>query len=61
MTLTRVATYTNPIYPHYFADPFVPYQGIYYAYGTGLTVQTNGCVFEVLRSTDLIDWRSCGV
>ena len=53
--------YTNPVYPNYFADPFVlRHDGVYYAYGTGLHAQTNGLVFEVLYSNNLIDWHSCG-
>ena len=34
--VTQLKTYTNPVYPGYFADPFVwQYQGVYYAIGTG--------------------------
>lgn len=52
-------TYTNPVYGRYFADPFVfPWEGIYYAYGTGREV--NGRVFEVLKSEDLVHWTSLG-
>ena len=34
--MTRAITYTNPVWPHYFADPFVlrVAHGEYYAYGT---------------------------
>lgn len=53
-------TYTNPIYPHYFADPFVlKYQDQYYAYGTG-PAGPNGERFAVLHSTDCIHWQSLG-
>lgn len=52
-------THTNPVYPHYFADPFVlAYQGSYYAYGTGSS--SNQRVFEVLHSSDLFHWTSLG-
>lgn len=49
----------GPLYEGYFADPFVlECGGHYYAYGTGSLV--DGRVFEVLTSTDLIHWTSCG-
>lgn len=52
--------HVNPVYPHYFADPFVLRHGdAYYAYGTG-GVNTNGRVIEVLRSSDLLTWESMG-
>lgn len=62
MTLTQTArTYTNPVYDAYFADPFVLKLGsAYYAYGTGAHSSTNGHVFEVLHSTDLVHWQSKG-
>jgi arabinan endo-1,5-alpha-L-arabinosidase len=51
--------FANPVHTGYFADPFVlRTSGGYYAYGTG-SVQ-DGRVFEVLRSDDLVQWRSCG-
>src|SRR5688572_32600687 len=32
----REIAYTNPVYPEYFADPFVwKFDGVYYAIGTG--------------------------
>lgn len=50
----------RPVYPAYFADPFVmEHGGVYYAYGTGSGV-TPGRVFEVLRSADLLSWQSLG-
>lgn len=49
----------GPLYPGYFADPFVlRHAGRYYAYGTGRVVE--GRVFEVLASDDLMHWTSCG-
>jgi beta-xylosidase len=57
----RAATYTNPVYSAYFADPFVlGHEGVYYAYGTGAATHVNARVFEVLRSTDLVHWESLG-
>lgn len=54
-------TYTNPIYPEYFADPFVlEHLGLYYAYGTAAGALANGRVIEVLCSSDLVHWRSLG-
>ncbi len=62
MKLQDVASsYTNPVYPEYFADPFVlRHNGAYYAYGTGDRSSPDGRVFEVLFSTDLVHWRSLG-
>jgi len=50
-------SYTNPVYPDYFADPFVLRVGrTYYAYGTaGQT--SEGRQFPVLRSGDLAHWE----
>lgn len=55
-------TYTNPVWPDYFADPFVlRWQGYYYAYGTGGPEASGGTpggrVFPVLRSRNLADWE----
>ena len=52
-------TYRNPVYPGYFADPFVvPTPEGYVAVGTGRVV--DGRVFEVLRSPDLVHWEHAG-
>jgi beta-xylosidase len=49
--------YTNPVWPHYFADPFVlKVRDAYYAYGTAQDAQN----FPVLRSNDLVQWESVG-
>lgn len=49
----------DPVWDGSFADPFVlRAEGAYYAYGTGSVL--GGRVFEVLRSTDLLRWRSLG-
>jgi len=52
-------TYTNPVYPHSFPDPFVlTYGGRYFAYATGHA--KDGNVFDVLTSTDLVNWNYVG-
>ncbi len=54
------ATFTNPVYPGYFADPFVlRVGGAYFAYGTDPEDDGPGA-FEVLRSVDLVQWSSLG-
>ena len=58
-------TYTNPVWPGYFADPFVlKWQGTYYAYGTGGSGnpggQGDGRIFSVLRSSDFVNWEPVG-
>jgi beta-xylosidase len=54
-------TYTNPVHPDYFADPFVLRVGPdYYAYGTAGRPTLDGRAFEVLRSRDLVHWTSLG-
>ncbi len=46
-------TYTNPVYPKDFPDPFVlVHEGHFYAYGT----QTEGKGFQLLDSPDLVHW-----
>jgi GH43 family beta-xylosidase len=53
-------TYTNPVYPHYFADPFVlKHEGMYYAYGTG-PAGADGSQFPLLTSRDLVHWEQHG-
>ena len=50
---------TEPVYPAYFADPFVlRHDGAYYAYGTGPTDDDRA--FPVLRSEDLRQWVPLG-
>jgi arabinan endo-1,5-alpha-L-arabinosidase len=55
-------TYQNPVWPHYFADPFVlKWQGEYYAYGTtSQLLQADGRVFPVLHSKDFVHWELLG-
>src|SRR2546430_12232223 len=58
--MTQPATYTNPIWPHYFADPFVLRVGReYFAYGTG-PADERGREFPVLHSSDLVHWKHVG-
>jgi GH43 family beta-xylosidase len=53
------ATYLNPVYPHSFPDPFVlKHLGRYYAYSTGHA--PDGRVFEIITSTDLVNWETAG-
>ena len=58
--MTLAQTFSNPVYPGYFADPFVlQHGGCYYAYGTGSGSRT-GPVFQILRSDDLVHWEAVG-
>ncbi|GEM46040.1 glycoside hydrolase family 43 protein [Deinococcus cellulosilyticus] len=53
-------TSLNPLYPDYFADPFIlKHQDRYYAFGTGRSAR-EGMAFEVLTSPDLQKWESLG-
>ncbi|HTW94072.1 MAG TPA: glycoside hydrolase family 43 protein [Tepidisphaeraceae bacterium] len=53
-------SYQNPVWPGYFADPFVFRVGNeYYAYGTG-PADAEGKEFPILRSVDLVHWESLG-
>jgi GH43 family beta-xylosidase len=57
--------YTNPVWPGYFADPFVLRVGdTYYAYGTGTELDRDrrdrAAAFSVLRSTTLTHWEHIG-
>ena len=52
--------YQNPVWPGYFADPFVLRVGNeYFAYGTGPADET-GRPFPVLHSQDLVHWQPRG-
>lgn len=59
--------YRNPVWPGYFADPFVLRCGDdYYAYGTGETLPAAAAagergVFTVLRSRTLAEWEPVGM
>src|SRR4051812_7162413 len=53
--------YQNPIWPGYFADPFVlRWGGVYYAYGTGDSTATARGAFLILRSSNLVEWETLG-
>ena len=53
--------YTNPVFPSYFADPFVfRHDGVYYAVGTGAFDAGLPGIFTVLRSPDLCTWEAAG-
>ncbi|HKG55899.1 MAG TPA: glycoside hydrolase family 43 protein [Candidatus Limnocylindrales bacterium] len=55
------ATFVNPVYPGYFADPYVVRHGdTYWAYGTGPSSDHDSRVFEILRSDDLVHWEPVG-
>ena len=57
---TRSITYQNPVYPGYFADPFVLRTADgFYAYGTG-PVEGHARAFPVLKSSDLVHWELVG-
>jgi arabinan endo-1,5-alpha-L-arabinosidase len=52
-------TYTNPVYPQNFPDPFVlKWCGAYWAYCTGHW--RDGRCFGVLFSRDLVEWEEVG-
>lgn len=54
----------RPVWPHYFADPFVLRCGDdYFAYGTGEKLERTpdgAAAFPVLRSRDLLTWEPLG-
>lgn len=53
----------NPVYPYYFADPFVwRHEGVYYAVGTSRAAEdaSGPSRFPLLRSNDLVNWESLG-
>ena len=58
-------TYTNPVWPGYFADPFVlRWRGEYFAYGTAETLERDARgsaqAFKILHSRDLVRWEPAG-
>ena len=56
---TALAEYLNPVYSKSFPDPFVlKLGGDYYAYCTGFA--SDGTVFGVLHSRDLVSWTEVG-
>lgn len=54
------ASYQNPVFDQYLADPFVlHHEGHYYAYGTA-PCSPEGHPFPVLHSHDLVNWKQHG-
>lgn len=58
--------YRNPVWPGYFADPFVLRVGDeYFAYGTAETTERDAAgrpaAFKILRSRTLTEWEPAGV
>jgi beta-xylosidase len=56
-------TYRNPLYPGYFADPYVfHHEGAYYMVGTGAEhiEADEDRMFPMLRSRDLLNWERLG-
>lgn len=53
--------YQNPVWPGYFADPFVlrTEEGEYFAYGTAEPGEDRR-LFPMLRSSDLVHWEALG-
>jgi GH43 family beta-xylosidase len=52
---------TAPVWPGYFADPFVlRHDGVYYAFGTSGPEAAAGLRFAILRSPDLAHWTPAG-
>lgn len=50
----QTKSYTNPVYPHNFPDPFIVQDGdTFYAYAT----QNGPKGFQVLESKNLVDWK----
>jgi beta-xylosidase len=68
MLESSASTYTNPVHPEYFADPYVWRCGSdYYAVGTGQAeaagvpvTASAPSVFPLLHSRDLVRWRAAG-
>lgn len=57
--------YQNPVWPGYFADPFVlRWRGEYFAYGTAASLERGADetlrAFQILRSPDLVSWKPAG-
>jgi GH43 family beta-xylosidase len=58
-------TYQNPVWPGYFADPFVlRWRGEYFAYGTAETLERDAGgvarAFKILHSPDCVKWAPVG-
>lgn len=60
------ATFQNPVWPGYLADPFVLRRsGEYFAYGTGRRLERDAfgrpAAFQILWSRDLAGWEPAGL
>ena len=55
-------TYTNPVYAGSMPDPFVlRHEGVYHGFGTtGNERKSDGRIFTLLRSNNLVDWQELG-
>ena len=55
-------TYTNPVWAGSMPDPGVMrHEGVYWAFGTtGRDRKSDGRIFTVLRSDDLVNWQEVG-
>lgn len=61
MPAAHSITYTNPVWPGYFADPFVLKVGDeYWAFGTSDRLNPGGREFPILWSNDLVHWDEAG-
>jgi arabinan endo-1,5-alpha-L-arabinosidase len=60
--LSSPKTYTNPVYSGSMPDPFVlEHQDVYYAFGTtGAERKSDGRIFTLLRSMNLVEWEELG-
>jgi beta-xylosidase len=62
--MSSTVTAPCPVYPEYFADPYVwEHKGEFFAIGTGereATGDPSEMIFPVLRSRDLVKWERAG-
>lgn len=53
----QVKTFTNPVWPRNFPDPYVlEHEGVFYAYATHNSAEG----FQMMTSTDLVTWKHEG-
>jgi beta-xylosidase len=61
ISASALKAHKNPVYPDYFADPFVwKFDKTYYAIGTGAADaagKPNDKAFTILQSKNLLDWK----
>ena len=54
MNSSQSSTYTNPVWPHDFPDPYIAYDnGKFYAFATA----RNNLGYQTLESDDLVHWK----